>query len=242
MVSKNALLIFPLYEELFSNLINEKFVLDKYGGKVVELIAPKVVLDPSETFIDFLTRFSPRKYIEKETRWYDSKSLSIDLVNDVKIWNNVSDINEEINSNYGNLAFSRNNFSQFDNALQSLLSHNESRQAIIVYTRPSIHYEWNSHGASDFICTNYQQFFIRNNKLHCVTSMRSNDCWTGTFNDIPWFHLVIQRMMESLLGHGLEDLRYGDHIFIPNSFHCYEKHFDKLVELVNDTRKELDYE
>ncbi len=230
----NAEAMYPFYKQLAAKVEAKDFLTDKTGVKVVELLAPRIVLSPDELYLDFKTRKSPRKYVGKEFEWYKTHSLNIEQVSDVEVWKRVADDNFEINSNYGNLAFSRNNFSQFSNVISTLKKHKESRQGIIIYTRPSIHLEWNSFGASDFICTNYQQFFIRDDKLHCVTSMRSNDCWFGTFSDIPWFHSVIHRVFHELTKDTYANLTFGEHIFIPNSFHCYEAKFDELLELVKE--------
>jgi len=225
---------YPYYLELYNKLLNEEFVIDKSGVKMVEIIAPRIVLDLNDDgFIDFESRKSPRKYIELEKNWYLSKSLSIDMVSNIEIWKKVCDKNEEINSNYGYLVYGRGNFNQFDNCVEKLKSHKESRQAIILYNRPSMHYEWNSFGESDFTCTLSQQFFIRNNKLECVTSMRSNDAIFGTFSDIPWFTFVAHDMFNKLLV-TYPEIKLGKHIFIPNSFHCYEKHFDLLKSIVDN--------
>lgn len=227
----NEQAIYPFYKKLYEAVERGDFLVDKSGVKVVELIAPRIILNPQQLYLSFEGRSSPKKYIEKEDAWYMSHELKIDRVSDVDIWKKVSDENGEINSNYGNLVFSRNNFSQFSNVVNTLKKHKDSRQGIIIYTRPSIHYEWNSLGAGDFICTNFQHFFIRNNKLHCVTSMRSQDSIFGTFNDVPWFHTVIQDMWEALKP-AYPELEYGESIFIPNSFHCYERHFDMLKKIV----------
>lgn len=225
---------YPYYLELYNKLLNKEFVIDKSGVKMVEIIAPRIVLNLNDDgFIDFESRKSPRKYIELENNWYLSKSLSINVVSNIEIWKKVCDKNEEINSNYGYLVYGRGNFNQFDNCLEKLMSHKESRQAIIIYNRPSMHYEWNSFGESDFTCTLSQQFFIRNDKLECVTSMRSNDAIFGTFNDIPWFTFVAHDMYQKLL-ETYPDIKLGEHIFIPNSFHCYEKHFDLLKSIVDN--------
>jgi len=233
-MNENAKRLQPLYQELAAKINEQDFLTDKSGVKIVETISPRVVLDPMDLYVDFETKKSPRKYVDKETDWYLSHELKINKVSDVEIWNRVCDSNREINSNYGNLVHSRSNFSQFSNVVETLKNHKESRQAIIIYTRPSIHYEWNSHGASDFICTNYQQFFIRNNKLHCVTSQRSCDCYFGVMSDIPWFHQVIQKALAELTQTYL-NLELGDHIWIPNSFHAYERHFDKILSIASET-------
>ena len=225
----------PFYQELNKKVENKEFLEDKTGVKYVEIIAPRIAFDlnnAGDGYIDFENRKSPRKYIDKEKEWYLSEELKIDKVSDVEIWNKVCDANKEINSNYGYLVFGKGNFSQYAHAYSALWNHSDTRQAIIIYTRPSIHLEQNDMGGSDFICTNFQQFFIRNNKLYCVTSMRSNDCIFGTFNDVPWFVYVAKRMyndLKSIVKYN--NLELGEMTFIPNSFHCYERHFDLLAEI-----------
>ena len=105
----NAEVLYPFYKALDDKVKNNDFLIDKSGCKIVELIAPTIEFDMNlmgEGFIDFESRKSPRKYIEKEKEWYLSKSLSIDAVKDVKIWTQVCNADEEINSNYGYLVFS----------------------------------------------------------------------------------------------------------------------------------------
>lgn len=223
----------PLYKELAQKLENEEFLTDRTGCKIVEILAPKVVYDLKEAengFIDFESRQSPRTYCAKEKQWYDSHELNIDKVSSIKMWNNVCDVDQEINSNYGYLVFSKGNFSQFQHCVETLKAAEDSRQAIIIYTRPSIQLEHNDLGSKDFICTNFQHFFIRNKKLNCVTSMRSNDAIFGAFNDQPWFVEVCKRMLDALK-ETYPDLELGEMTFIPNSFHCYERHFDVLKEI-----------
>lgn len=225
--------MFHYYRELHNKMKLNDTVIDKSGVKIVEIISPRIVLDPSKDngCIDFNARKSPRDYLKKESEWYNSKSLSIEKVNDVKIWASVCDKNEEINSNYGYLVYSKGNFNQFDNVVKKLVEHKESRQAVIYYGRPTIHYEWNSFGSSDFICTLYQQFLIRNDELTTITSMRSCDFIFGAFNDVPFFTSVIINLYNNLLPY-YPDLKLGEHIFIPNSAHVYERHFNLLDDII----------
>lgn len=225
----------PYYKELADKIQKEDFVIDKTGCKIVEIIAPRIEIDMNESdgYLDFESRKSPRQYCELEHYWYGTESLNINDVNSVKIWNDICDENNQINSNYGYLVYSKGNFSQFTHCLNKLKQDKDSRQAIIIYTRPSIQVEWNDLGCSDFICTNFQQFFIRNNVLQCVTSMRSNDAIFGAFNDQPWFASVYMNMYEKLV-EVYPDLKKGSMVFIPNSFHGYERHFDIIQKIANE--------
>lgn len=235
-----ASVLLPYYKLLNKKLENGEVVCDKIkdgtmGNNLVELIAPQIIFDMSkaENRIKFDCRSTPENYIKKEGEWYNSHELKIDKVNDVKIWKECADETGQINSNYGNLVFSKSNFNQFEHVVKTLRDFKYSRQAIIIYTRPSIHLEHNDLGGRDFICTNYQQFFIRDDKLVCVTSMRSNDCIFGTFNDIPWFFDVYNNMYDRLK-EVYPELEKGDFIFIPNSWHCYEAHFDILKKIASE--------
>jgi thymidylate synthase len=227
---QNTIEFLKYYKLLYQKLLSEEYVIDKSGVKMVELLAPKFELDSNEQIIDIGIRKSNETYLNDEKIWYLSTDLNINKIDHVKIWKECADKNNEINSNYGYLVFGRGNFNQFDHCLNALIKHNESRQAIIIYNRPSMHYESTSFNCKDFVCTMFQQFFIRNHKLECITSMRSNDCIFGTFNDIPWFHYVIKKMQEELYNNNII-VELGKHIFIPNSWHCYERHFDILRKI-----------
>lgn len=233
-ISLAARKLLPLYKELAQKVANQDFVENKDGSKMVEILGAtaEIPLDCGG-YINFKDkRYSPIGYVNQEKKWYLSEDLKINQVNNVKIWNDVSDINKSINSNYGYLVFGRGNFSQFTHVKNSLIMDKNTRQAIIIYTRPSIQVEWNDLDCHDFICTNFQHFFIRNNKLYCIVNMRSNDCIFGTFNDMPWFFYVAKRMYKELLEY-YPDLKLGTLKFSANSFHCYERFFNKLAVIAN---------
>lgn len=235
-MNTTALEFQPYYKQLYSKVQNSETITDKSGCKIVELIAPRIELtihDSEDGFVDFAAKQSPRKYIEKETDWYDSHELDIGKVSDVKIWSQVCNKTSEINSNYGNLVFSKNNFNQFQHVVETLKKHKDSRQGIIIYTRPSIQLEWNDLDGCDFICTNFQHFMIRDNTLICVTNMRSQDVIFGTFSDTPWFFTVYKRMLATLQL-TYSKLTYGKMIMIYNSFHCYERQFDLLKAIADE--------
>lgn len=226
--------IIDFIKELQEKLKNEEFVIDKSGVKIVEVLDVHIKnLNPLQETLLFKGKKTNEKYVEKEKTWYLSMDRSIiNWVDDITIWNYCcsKDDKKEINSNYGNLVYSDENFNQFENCLNALKNHKESRQAIILYNRPSIYNEWNENGKSDFICTFYQHFFIRNNKLICIVNMRSNDAVFGFFNDLPWFFYVYRDMYNKLLQY-YPDLEIGYVNFNANSFHVYERHFDLLSKI-----------
>ena len=51
---------------------------------------------------------------------------------------------------------------------------------------------------SDFICTNSVAYYIRDGKLNCSVSMRSNDVIYGYKNDYAWQQFVLYELAEEL--------------------------------------------
>jgi len=175
------------------------------------------------------------EYIQHEIEWYDSQDLSVkEIAKHAKLWLNVCSKDEQqvINSNYGYLVYSKENFNQYDSALAELSKNSFSRRSIIIYNRPSMQQEYNKNGMSDFICTLGQQFFIRHDKLISLVEMRSSDMMYGFFSDFPWFATIQERML-----HDLQivypSLDIGELIWISNSGHLYEKHFDLVQRIVD---------
>lgn len=212
-----ASVLLPLYKQLNKQPITN-------GMK--EIIFAKVEFDMNQAtgILDFSVRKSNEDYLHKEKEWYASKSLN--ALTDITIWNNIKDLSGQVNSNYGYLVYSKGNFNQFHHVVKKLKEDRNTRQAIILYNRPSIHLEANDLGGKDFICTLAQHFFIRDNKLDCIVSMRSCDAFYGLFYDLPWFENVYNDVFNQL-----DNIEKGTLTFVANSFHCYERHFDLLEKL-----------
>lgn len=231
---------FKLYDKLKAEdyvSINDK--AESLGTKCVEILDSHVSgLDPLQLTMDFGPRKTPSKYVQKELNWYLSEDLNIKgHVDDIEIWTKVCDKDGFINSNYGNLVFSKENFKQYQHVLDELIAHPDSRRALIIYTRPSIWLEYNADGMSDFICTISAQVFIRNNKLYYINSMRSQDAIFGMFSDVEWASYVYQRLFNDLKEH-YPELGIGTINWNCGSFHLYEKHFEMLREIV-EANKDL---
>ena len=147
------------------------------SGDFWEILNAHINLNPFQPFLNIFRDFK-KDYLEKEHKWYLSQSLSVNgYMDGIKIWDFCSskDGKKMINSNYGNLVFSDENGNQFDYCLNRLKYNKETREAMIIFTRPSIQWECEEHGKHDFICTCYYHFFIRENKLEMILAQRSCD-------------------------------------------------------------------
>lgn len=203
--------------EQFADLFHNKdFVVDKSGVKTLELIGVSFKADEPSIFGKV-----NEDYVLRELEWYLLQSLKVDDIpgGAPEIWKQVADKNGKINSNYGYLIYSYDNYSQYANVFEELRKNPNSRRAVMIYTRPSMHYDYYKDGMSDFICTNAVNYFIRNGKIHAVVQMRSNDAIFGFKNDLYW-----QKYVLNALAHDLK-VEAGDIVWNAASLHIYERHF-----------------
>ena len=205
-----------------SKYINDVFVTDKTGCKTIEILT--AVFEADE---DFILRPPNQEYIKREIAWYESQSLNVsDIPGETPaIWKAVSDKNGKINSNYGYLVHSEENYSQYLSVLAELGDNPESRRANMIYTRPAIQMEAFSNGMSDFICTNNVQYFIRDGKLITSVYMRSNDAVFGYNNDLAWQTYVRDCLINDLETDTYKRYLPGPIYWNVGSLHVYERHF-----------------
>lgn len=175
-------------------------------------------------------------YFNRELEWYDKKSLNI---NDIpgKIpsqWKLCATPDGYINSNYGWIIYSDENYNQFESCVNKLIADPYTREACMIYSRPSIQQEYNKNGMHDFICTYSVQCFINNinndNYLDYIVYMRSNDAIYGFCNDSLWHITVMNRLKERLSKELNENIKLGKLYWNAGSLHIYERHFNYLKE------------
>ena len=206
----------------FVHMLNTgHFVTDKTGVKMLEIVGANFVADEPAIFGKV-----NEDYVKRELEWYESMSLNVhDIPGGApQIWQAVADKNGFINSNYGWCIFSEENGLQYCNARIELMNNPYSRRATMIYTRPQMWVDFNKDGRSDFMCTNAVQYMIRNDKLHAVVQMRSNDVVFGYKNDYAWQKHVLDMLAGDL------NVKPGDIIWNVGSLHVYERHFHLVTE------------
>jgi thymidylate synthase len=225
----------------------KRFVTDKTGVATIEMLGANFIANKPSIF------GTPNdEYIKAELNWYEKQSTNINDIyglgyNDKSppiAWRRTADAHGNINSNYGHLVYSKKYYNQYRHAFNELWLNSDSRRAQMIYNRPSIWIEYNENGKSDFICTNAQTFYIRDNKLHMVSQMRSNDIIFGYKNDYAWAqHLMDNFVQEwnstieyfTYLDAAVENnlpIEKGQLIWQVMNLHCYDRHFN-LVKLDN---------
>lgn len=209
--------------ELIRKYNDNEFTINANGVKTVEIIDANFEVAKDETAI-----FGElNEYALRELVWYNSQSLNVyDIPGKVPmIWKRVADDSGYINSNYGWCIYNPANSNQYKNCLKHLKSDPGTRQACMIYNRPSMQYEYNRDGMSDFMCTFAVQVFIRDNILYYNVLMRSNDAVYGFKNDLYWHRNVINQLINDLKESNIEIEDYKLY-WHAGSLHLYESNFN----------------
>lgn len=213
----------------FKRLYKEGIFREGKYGKTVEIQNAHFLVDK-----DWIIRAPNYDYAKREIEWYESQSLYVkDIPGDIpKIWQACADKDGKINSNYGWCIFSKENGSQFDHCVKRLLDDPHTREACMIYTRPSMQVDCTANGMHDFMCTYATQVFLNEvddsrYKLDYTVFMRSNDAVYGFCNDSIFSMYVQSKLVDELNKHGLNVIK-GDTIWNACSLHVYSRHFKYL--------------
>jgi thymidylate synthase len=205
------------------------FRTGKYG-KTVEIQNAHFLADS-----DSIVRKPNYDYAKREIQWYESQSLYVrDIPGEVpKIWQMCADKDGKINSNYGWCIFSEENGNQFNHCVERLINDPFTREACMIYNRPSMQVDCNANGMHDFMCTYSTQVFL--NEIDCekfkldyTVFMRSCDAIFGYNSDRYWAEYVQSKIVDDLNKYGLNVIK-GDIIWNAGSLHVYERHFRLLT-------------
>ena len=225
MTTKNVL-------DEFKKLYKEK----KFRNSTVELQNVHFIADN-----DYIVRKPSEEYIKRELKWYESQSLNInDLEGKIPdAWKSTANPLGYVNSNYGWCVFSKDNGYQYKNCLKTLLNDHNTRQAVMIYTRPSMYADSIENGKHDFMCTHYVHCFLNevrhpeNNvevyELKYIVYQRSCDAVFGFNNDLAWHKHVYDKLYDDLIEAGIPMSDNKPFIeYNCGSLHVYDRHFKHL--------------
>lgn len=169
-----------------------------------------------------------KRYLAAEILWYAAGSYNIDWIYAYSsFWRRICNADHMIYSNYGHRIF--RDLRSFFVAAEMLRLDIGSRQAICHINTPDSLHASNK----DIPCTLNLQFIIRDNKLHLITNMRSNDIWKGTTYDIPTFFIFQQTMLQQLRD-VYPTLQLGSYFHHAGSLHVYATDYSALADLDDD--------
>ena len=227
---------FKTYDEMFvtnvANIMANGLNASPRGMAIKEeLFARNVLLNPRSRGIMSEARSTDLWYAFGELFWYLSRSqYLVDIQYYSPSIGKYSDDGITLNSAYGYVMGEKYG-DQIGQAIRVLRLDRDSRQSIIVLRHPN---EVFDETTKDQICTIALQLFIRNEKLHMGTVMRSNDLFVGFVFDVFCF-TMIQEFIAACLG-----VEVGPYTHISNSLHIYSQHFDVCSKLSTGQMKTSD--
>lgn len=222
------------------------------GTTTRELLNYNISLyDPRNRIINFPDRKTNLKYLLGEFIWYISGSSDpAGILPYSKFWDNIrnsGDFDEypkgTVNSNYGTRLFGHleapgafwegniQPINQWQETVELLRRDKDTRQAVM-----NIHVPGDRHaGNKDVPCTLTLQWFIREDELHLIVNMRSNDIILGFTNDVFQF-TMLQEVMLLSLKETYPKLKLGQYFHNAGSMHIYDRHFDMATKIIADER------
>lgn len=209
--------------ENIEQIINNGIETSPRGLKQKECLATKSILNwPSNRIFSSPYRKTDLYYALGEFFWYLSGSNSLEFIAYyAPSIRKFSDDGKTLNSAYGYQIFSKYG-NQFEHIRKMLESDPDTRQALIMLRSPVNIFE----KTKDQICTCTLQFFIREEKLHLIVYMRSNDLMVGALFDVFCF-TMLQELMSVIL-----KVNLGTYCHLAGSLHIYEPWYEKAEKIL----------
>jgi thymidylate synthase len=228
------------FDFLFADIVDRVYNLPDYeveprGQRVRELLAPTLILtNPRARLLASPARKADYGFGVGEFFWYLLGKQDVDsMLYYNKRMGQFSDNGFTLNSAYGYRARVKpyGNGTQWSKVRNELLRDPDSRRAVLIIGE-AIDFVEAEH-SKDVPCTLSLQFFIRDEKLHLHTTMRSNDAFWGLTYDLFSFTLLQEFMLLELQEHeGFEQLTLGRYSHTAGSLHIYERHFEMASDVV----------
>jgi thymidylate synthase len=213
------------------------------GMKIKEILGYQFKLTNPRNRIPYVRdRELSIHYLVAELLWYLSGNDSTEwIANYSAFWSKISDDGRTANSAYGARIFKPHariaanldpTWTQWNYVIQELKSDPDSRRAVIHIRSPQDSIQ----ASLDVPCTLSLQFFLREDKVHMVTSMRSSDVILGLVYDVPAFTLFQELLALQLTQELGRPIGLGTYTHLSASLHVYERHYGMVEKiLANDT-------
>ena len=227
------------YPQLLQEILSKGKVISPRGCEIMEL--NHVQLEVQNNLWDFPNERPIRKILDywmNELAWYMTGSQDTAFICEkAKLWEGIKNPDGTLNSNYGRLVFYNKTthptmgavtLPPFEWAAGSLEADIHSRQAVVTYNSGG----YNFPGNKDYICTQHQAFFIREERLHCYIALRSSDAIFGLPYNMPWWSFVAQMMLDRLKTR-YPHLTMGEIKVTIYSAHIYAQHYGLVSRMLN---------
>jgi thymidylate synthase len=236
------------YVDIVKDVYTEpEFISSPRGMKIKEVLGYQFkILNPRNRIPYVPGRELSIHYMIAELLWYLSGNDSTDWISNYSaFWSKISDDGKTANSAYGARIFKphdriaakvKQDWTQWDYVVNELKSDPDSRRAVVHIRSP----QDSILATLDVPCTLSLQFFLRNDKVHMVTSMRSSDVILGLAYDVPAFTIFQELLALQLTQELGRPIGLGTYTHLSASLHLYERHF-KMAEKILEEDKKQDY-
>lgn len=243
--------VFSNFSQAYYKLIEDVYQSPDHisaprGQKIKEKLGVTFKIKNPRDRLPYLSErdFSVSYYIA-ESLWYlTGNDLTSWISNYSSFWKNISDDGLTANSAYGSRIFKPHDricknlsrdWTQWDYVIDELCRDPDSRRAVIHIRSP----QDSILASKDVPCTLSLQFFVRDEAVHMVVSMRSSDLIFGIAYDVPAFTLFQEMLANELSIRLSRKIGLGEYIHTSNSLHIYDRHFEMCDRiLVSEAPKE----
>lgn len=244
---------FSSFTEAYHNLLLDVYEHPEFssaprGHKIREKLGVSFSITNPRDRLPFLAgRDFSISYFVAESLWYLSGNDSTEWISNYSsFWKNISDDGSTANSAYGARIFKPHAriageldpaWTQWKYVVDELISDSDSRRAVIHIRSP----QDSILAKKDVPCTLSLQFFLRNDLVYMVVSMRSSDLILGLAYDVPAFTLFQELLAFELSNRLNKPIGLGTYTHVSNSLHIYERHFKMVEEILSSpTRSSIE--
>lgn len=211
----------------------EGIEIEVRGSKVRNVHNMAIVFDANHSVLtDFVHRHLNLNYCKREWLWYlGADPYDSSIAEHAKMWEKLRQPDGCYFSNYGAYMFGKPYPSQFEYVVDMLKHDVNTRRASITLLHRGHLFPENV----DTVCTYAINFSINFGHLDMTVMMRSNDVVFGFTNDAFCFQ-QLHEFVYQLVAQKYEGLVRGSYTHITNSMHVYERHYDMLEAILDDSR------
>lgn len=217
-------------------LLEQPLVSSRNGGTRETLGFTLDLTDPTQNFLTNPVRKFSGAYAAGETLWYLAGLQDGEFIKRfAPSYGRFLEPEGHAHGAYGYRMQHEFGVNQIAAVIDLLRSDPDTRQAVISLwsarhdlLEPSMRREQSAPPVKDLPCTLSLQFLIRRHRLHCITTMRSNDAWLGLPYDVFAF-TTLQWLLATELG---VDLGHYHHRV--GSMHLYTSNEDRAREAVSN--------
>lgn len=187
------------------------------GQRTRELLHHHVIVDMTRPVLTILERRLGYRFLCAEAAWILSGDDRVETI--APYSKSIASYSDDGVRFFG--AYGPKFIDQVSYVVSTLQRDPSSRQAVINIWRenpPSTH---------DVPCTLSYQFLIRDERLHLIVTMRSNDAYLGFVYDAFSASAIAGFVLLSL---GMDGLRLGNLYHTAGSRHLYERDWDKVID------------